>query len=93
GGYVQLNYKVDDRWGTWFPFTRWQYYDGGRKFARNAPAMDVNELDFGVEWQPIPDLEVTVAYTHTFTRTNTRTAPYAATENADRVGFQLQWNY
>lgn len=93
GGYVQLNYKVDDRWGTWFPFTRWQYYDGGRKFARNAPSMDVNELDFGVEWQPIPDLEVTVAYTHTFTRTNTRTAPYADTENADRVGFQLQWNY
>lgn len=93
GGYVQLNYKIDHHWGSWFPFTRWQYFDGGRKFARNAPSTGVNELDFGVEWQPIPELEITVAYTHTFHRTNTRTAPYADTENADRVGFQLQWNY
>ena len=79
--------------GEWIPFVRWHYYDGGRKFAANAPSTHVNELDVGLEWSPIPELEVSVSYTRTFRRTNTRTAPYSETEGADRVGLQAQWNY
>jgi len=93
GGYVQLAYRIEQWHGDWYPFTRWQYYDGGRKFATNAPHEEVNEFDVGIEWQPWPEFEVSISYTHTFERTNTRTVPYGATENADRIGFQAQLNF
>jgi hypothetical protein len=93
GGYVQLNYKADTAWGVWFPFVRWQRYEGGRKFARNAPDSSVDELDFGVEWSPWKEVEIAVSYTHTFHRTNTRTAPYRDAAGSDRIGMQVQWNY
>jgi len=93
GGYVQLAYRIPQWHGDWYPFTRWQYYDGGRKFAANAPHARVNELDFGLEWQPWPELELVVSYTHTFERTNTRVSPYADTDSAGRVAFQLQFNF
>lgn len=93
GGYVQLAYRVEKWHGDWYPFTRWQFYDGGRKFAQNAPHSDVHELDFGIEWQPWPEFELTVSYTHTFERTNTRIAPFDETTGADRIAFQAQINY
>lgn len=93
GGYVQLNYKAETAWGVWFPFIRWQRYEGGRKFARNAPDSSVEEVDFGVEWSPWKEVEIAIAYTHTFHRTNTRTAPYGDADGSDRIGMQVQWNY
>lgn len=93
GGYVQLNYRQESSLGTWFPFVRYQRYDGGRKFATNAPDSIVEELDLGMEWSPWKELEVSVSYTHTFHRTNTRTAPYADALGSDRIGIQVQWNY
>jgi len=93
GGYVQFNYLLDTSKGNVFPFVRWHYFDGARKFARNAPWDEVNELDLGFEWSPWPELELSVMYTHTFDRTNTATAPYDKVEGEDRVGFQVQWNY
>lgn len=93
GGYVQLAYRIEKWHGDWYPFARWQYFDGGRKFASNAPHSVVNEWDLGIEWQPWPEFEVSVSYTHTEERTNTRVAPYGATENADRLGFQAQFNF
>lgn len=93
GGYIQLNYKAETPLGTWFPFIRWQRYDGGRKFARNAPDSRVEEVDVGVEWSLWKEVEIAVSYTHTFHRTNTRTAPYGDAAGSDRIGLQLQWNY
>jgi len=93
GGYAQLNYRIEKHHGDWMPFARWQYFDGGRKFASNAPHDEVNEFDVGVEWQPWPELELTAMYTHTFRRTNTRVAPYNDTESADRLAFQAQINF
>lgn len=93
GGYVQLAYRVEKWHGDWYPFARWQFYDGGRKFAQNAPHSDVHEMDFGIEWQPWPEFEMTVSYTHTFERTNTRIAPFDETTGADRISFQAQINY
>jgi hypothetical protein len=93
GGYVQLNYRlVEPTLGVFFPFVRWNYYDGGRKFARNAPRDLVNELDLGLEWSPWPDVELTAMYTHTIDRTNTRNVPYDDAQG-DRFGLQLQFNY
>ncbi len=93
GGYVQLSYRIEDFLGDWFPFVRWQYYDGGRKFAANAPRDQVNEMDVGFEWQPRRELEISVSYSHTFDRTNTKAAPYAQTGSADRIAFQAQINF
>lgn len=93
GGYVQLNYHAKNGTGTWFPFTRWQYYDGARKFARNAPDDFVNEIDFGVEFAKWTEVEITGMFTHTFQRTRTSTFPFARTRDANRIGVQVQWNY
>ena len=76
-----------------FPFVRWQYYDGGRKFARNAPHSNVNEMDFGLEFARWSELELTLVYSHTFERTRTSVFPYGSAKGANRVGFQAQWNY
>jgi Phosphate-selective porin O and P len=93
GGYVQFNYRRAKGTASLFPFVRWQYYDGGRKFARNAPQMTVNELDLGLEVARWAELELTMVYTRTFERTRTSLFPYASSTNANRVGFQAQWNY
>ena len=93
GGYLQLNYRTTTALGTWFPFTRWNFYDGARKFARNAPRTRVNELDLGVEFVRWAELELTAVFSHTFSRTRTGTFPYVPTRAANRLGFQAQWNY
>ncbi len=92
GGYVQAMYKVDEFfWGTLFPFVRWQYFDGALMLERNAPKDRVKDLEFGLEWQILPEIEITAAY-HMMNRTNTKKAPYERFK-ADVLRFQLQWNY
>jgi hypothetical protein len=93
GGYVQVGYRRARGGASLYPFVRWQYYDGGRKFARNAPPMTVNEMDLGLEFARWAELEFTMVYTRTFERTRTSLFPYTAAKNANRVGFQAQWNY
>jgi hypothetical protein len=93
GGYVQVHYRRHDRFATWFPFTRWNYYDGYRKSARNAPRSKVNEIDFGLEFAKWAEVEVTGMFTHTFTRTRTGTFPYQQSTSGNRIGVQVQWNY
>ena len=93
GGYVQVNYALKNHIGTWLPFTRWQYFDGARKFGRNAPVTEVNEVDFGVEFAKWSEVEIMGMYTHTFRRTRTSAFPYGLTRDANRFGLQVQWNY
>lgn len=93
GGYVQANYRRRDSFASWFPFARWNYFDGARKFARNAPRVKVNEVDFGLEFARWLEVEVTAMYTHTFERTRSGGAPYGLTRGSNRLGFQVQWNY
>lgn len=93
GGYVQANWRQKTSRGVFQPFVRWNQFEGGRKFARNAPASQVREMDAGIEWSPVPEIEITLMYSHTFERTNTALAPYDMVENANRIGLQLQWNF
>lgn len=93
GGYVQASWMWKRDTMTVIPFTRWNVFDGGRKFARNAPRDEVNELDVGVEWSPTPEIEFTLMYTHTFWRTDTTTAPFDLAKDVDRIGFQVQFNF
>lgn len=93
GGYVQVSYAGRSAVGNWLPFARWQYFDGARKFGRNAPVSEVNEVDFGVEFARWAEVELVGMYTRTIRRTRTSTFPYGLTRDANRVGIQVQWNY
>ncbi len=93
GGYVEVTYQINTGHGKLFPYSRWQIYEGARKFAANAPYETVNELDFGFEYSPWKALELSVQYTHTFERSNTTFAPYPVVEGANRIEFQVQFNY
>ncbi|MES2594380.1 MAG: porin [Verrucomicrobiota bacterium] len=92
GGYVQASYRhvfADQQ--ELIPFVRWSTYDGGRKFATNAPRNQVDEIGLGLRYIPYPELELTLMYTHG-DRTNTAVAPYNQTR-ADYVGLQAQINF
>jgi hypothetical protein len=95
GGYVQFTYRRarPGSAAVLTPFLRWHRFDGGRKFEDNAPLSAVDEWEIGVELAPRPELELTAMYAHTDERTRTSTFPYAASEGADRIGLQLQWNF
>lgn len=63
GGYATLSYKIDYKDQVIFPFTRYQYYRGGKKHEMDARSYDVNELELGVEWQFSRNFELVATYT------------------------------
>lgn len=92
GGYVQAMYKLDtDSLGTLFPYARWQHYRGGWKAAINAPRLETDELEVGIEWQPWKALEITLAYSRMKrTEADERRIGRAA---GGLFRSQVQWNY
>lgn len=97
GGYAMVNYKLDDWYGTWFPFARWSYFQGGYKSQRNAPTVDIDEWEFGAEWQISPAAELTLSYlitdrTNTTATTATGVVPYQQYEG-NVIRLQFQFNY
>jgi len=52
GGYVTASYKTQYGKHVIIPFSRIQYYKGGKKHEMDAMAYDVKEFEIGVEWQP-----------------------------------------
>lgn len=90
GGYVQAMYKIDNAWGTWIPYVKWQTYDGAEKFTTNAPLSKVRETEVGLEWKIRPEIELTAAYSN-MDRTNVKTLEQV--KNANIMRFQLQWMY
>lgn len=93
GGYILANMKIDTAGATFFPFVRWQYYDGGRKFGRNSPHVNLDEWDFGLEYSPWKDVELTAMYTYSNSRTNSNDFPYEDLRDESRLGMQVQVNY
>jgi len=59
GGYVTFSYIK----GEFIPFTRLQYYDGGKKHELDARSYTVKELELGLEWQPHKAFELVAMYT------------------------------
>ena len=105
GGYVQGSYFAKDvsflgnNIGNMIPFVKWQYYDGYNKAEANAPKNNVNDWEFGTEWQIAPEVEIAAVY-HRMKRTNMTTsgdfnavngsyAPF----NAEAIRIQLQYNF
>lgn len=59
GGYVTLNYKWDlPKHQYIYPFAKFQYYDGGKKFEKDARSYVVRDYELGIEWQPIKAFEL-----------------------------------
>ena len=63
GGYVQSMYYIKFGKQTLIPFTRYQYYKGGKKHEVDARSYIVSEWEIGAEWQPIPNFELVAMYT------------------------------
>ena len=95
GGYAMLLYKHDHEcWGTFFPFIRYSYYKGGYKTETNAPYVNIEEVEFGTEWQINPSAEFTVSTLIT-DRTNTTAMSSKSYRQFDGqvLRFQFQVNY
>lgn len=63
GGYITASYKTQKGKHVIIPFSRYQYYQGGKKHEMDAMAYDVNEFEVGVEWQPNKNIELVTMYT------------------------------
>ena len=64
GGYVTLSYFIE-KWNHKFiPFTRFQYYKGGKKHELDARGYNMKEFEAGIEWHPFKYFELTAMYTH-----------------------------
>lgn len=96
GGYAMLMYQLEDFHGTWIPFGRYSFYDGGYKSATNAPETYISEFDIGFEWEPKPDMRFNMMYTFT-DRTSLQTLGGGRRSYDQFVGqllrMQLQINY
>ncbi|MCY1672261.1 porin [Novosphingobium sp. SL115] len=92
GGYVMATFRVPESpIGQIIPFARYQHYRGGWKAATNAPRLETDEYELGVEWLPLKELEVTLGYANV----SRSEADERRTGRAkgDLVRAQVQWNY
>lgn len=91
GGFVTLSYQIKTEFGhTFFPYTRFQTYRGGRKFETNAPRYEIDEIELGTEWQMGKWAELTLAYM--LSDRTSGVAPYKQ-ERGHVTRLQLQFNY
>jgi hypothetical protein len=92
GGYVQAMYWVKHSpLGQIIPYARWQTYRGGFKAGVNAPRLETDEVELGVELTPIKPLEFTLAYSRMQRREADERRSGQAEGNVIRA--QLQWTY
>lgn len=63
GGYVMASFMLNFSDQLLIPFSRYHYYDGGKKHERDARSYTVKEMEIGIEWQPIKNFELVVMYT------------------------------
>ncbi|WP_310222597.1 porin [Sphingobium xenophagum] len=93
GGYVQMMARLptSDSFGPLMPYARWQHYRGGWKAATNAPRLETDEFELGLEWQPWKALEITMTYAR-MKRTEADERRTGRAEG-DLIRTQVQWNY
>jgi hypothetical protein len=63
GGYMQAMYNLKIAKHTFFPFVKYQVYQGGKKHELDARSYDVKDLEIGIEWQPFKNFELVANYT------------------------------
>lgn len=62
GGFATATYRFAIGKQVIFPFVRYQVYDGGKKHELDARSYSVNDLEFGIEWQPMKNFELVCEY-------------------------------
>ena len=62
GGYILMSYRFKVNGQTIIPFVRYVKYDGAKKFEQDARAYNVEEIEAGIEWEPVKQFELVVAY-------------------------------
>lgn len=63
GGYMTMSFMKEVNGQLFYPFARAHYYDGGKKFERDARSYRVKELEIGIEWLPVRNFELVAMYT------------------------------
>jgi hypothetical protein len=63
GGYITASYFAKLKKQIIIPFVRYQYYNGGKKFEKDARSYNVKEFELGGEWQFNKNFELVVNYT------------------------------
>jgi hypothetical protein len=63
GGYATFSYMTKFKDHIFIPFSRIQYFDGGKKHEKDARSYKVNEWEIGLEWQPVKAFEFVAMYT------------------------------
>lgn len=91
GGYAQVNYQIHQGSNRFFPYIRYQEYDGGRKIE-NAATSRVREWEMGSEWQPNTAFELTAAYAKS-DRMSQSTSTNKVSEEGHLIRLQAQFNY
>jgi phosphate-selective porin len=92
GGYAQLMYMLKLGKQTLTPYTRVQYYKGGKKHEKDARHYDLRELEMGIEWQPIHAFELTAAYVISKRTFEDSKNPINA-QSGNLLRLQAQFNY
>ncbi len=91
GGYVTFSYRTKWKKTSLIPYLRYQVYDGGKKLETDARYHDVKETEIGLEWQPVHNLELTMAYQISDRQYADNKADYH--EKGNLLRLQLQVNY
>ncbi|MBV8071187.1 MAG: hypothetical protein JO270_14860 [Acidobacteriaceae bacterium] len=93
GGYVLLNYRARFSNGlTLFPYGRFTYYNGAKKFELDARKYLVVEGDFGLEFQVGKYIEPTIQYTYGDREFEDASKP-SNRQLGSLLRVQLQFNY
>lgn len=63
GGYILATYMLRKNSNIFIPFSRYHFYNGGKKHELDATRHRVKEFEIGVEWQPHKAFELVAMYT------------------------------
>ncbi|MFD2164074.1 porin [Paradesertivirga mongoliensis] len=92
GGYALASYALKFNKQLFFPFVRYHFYDGGKKFERDARTYKVKELEIGTEWQPFKNFELVTMYTISKRRFEDAARPFND-QQGNLLRIQFQFNY
>ncbi|MEY4350468.1 MAG: hypothetical protein RL078_515, partial [Bacteroidota bacterium] len=92
GGYILASYKLDFKGHTLIPFSRYQFYNGGKKHELDARSYEVKELEIGAEWQPNKNFELVCMYTFSSRRYEDATLP-SNFQRGNLLRLQAQLNF
>jgi hypothetical protein len=92
GGYATASYFLRIKDQILIPFSRYHYYNGGKKHELDARSYTVNEFEIGAEWQPIPNFELVLMYTISSRRFEDSRTPIN-TQSGRLLRIQAQFNF